>query len=108
MGGSHIIEQELHSGKTQINHTLLTFGVMAIVIPAAFFAALDRGSLSDLTRFVAHLNETAAEGETEEAQHPELGPLLTDARRGQFLKLSRGMAVLLLTWSVHSLRYVSF
>lgn len=101
LGGAHIIEQELHSGKTQINHTLLTLGVMALVVPTAFFAALDRGNLRDLTLLVTHLNVSEAATEAEEEQaigHPEIGPLLTDARRGQFLQLSRGIAFLLLVW----------
>ncbi|KZW01374.1 hypothetical protein EXIGLDRAFT_666383 [Exidia glandulosa HHB12029] len=128
MGGARIVEQELHSGKTQINHTLLTFGVMAVVVPAAFFAALDRGRLQDLTQFVTHLNATAtslaeravatlvrraeeagagAEETTEQMRgHPELGPLLTDQRRGQFLQLSRGMAVLLLACYVGARYYM--
>ncbi|EJD34456.1 hypothetical protein AURDEDRAFT_76175 [Auricularia subglabra TFB-10046 SS5] len=55
-GGANIIKQELHSGKTQINHTLLTLGVMAVAVPAAFFAALDRGSLQTLTEYTTHLN----------------------------------------------------
>ncbi|KZW01404.1 hypothetical protein EXIGLDRAFT_830117 [Exidia glandulosa HHB12029] len=98
-GGAQIIEQELHSGKTQLNHTLLTLGVMALVLPAAFFAALDRGSLSDLTKYVTRLGNATMEGEIEDEElkgHVEYAALLSDERRGQFLQLSRGLAVLLL------------
>lgn len=109
LGGAHIIEQELHSGKTQINHTLLTLGVMALVVPTAFFAALDRGNLRDLTLLVTHLNVSEAATEAEEEQaigHPEIGPLLTDARRGQFLQLSRGIAFLLLVCYIGARMYM--
>lgn len=97
-GGAQIVEQELHSGKTQLNHTLLTLGVMALALPAAFFAALDRGSLADLTTYVTRLNTTEHEEaeDHEIATHNEYAPLLSDERRGQFLQLSRGLAVLLL------------
>ncbi|EJD34769.1 hypothetical protein AURDEDRAFT_109247 [Auricularia subglabra TFB-10046 SS5] len=90
-GGAEIIEQELHTRKTQINHTLLTLGVMAVAVPTAFFAALDRGNLRDLTEFTTHL---------------DLGPLLTDSRRGDFLKLSRCIAVLLLLCYVGARTYM--
>ncbi|EJD34454.1 hypothetical protein AURDEDRAFT_176499 [Auricularia subglabra TFB-10046 SS5] len=98
MGGAKIVEQELHSGKTQINHTLLTLGVMAVAVPTAFFAALDRGNLRDLTEFTTHLNagEESEEHAAATIHSGKLGPLLTDSRRGDFLKLSRGIALMLL------------
>ena len=85
----------------------LTLGVMSLVLPAAFFAALDRGNLHDLTQYVTHLNTTEHERAEEEhdselGQHAEYSALLTDVRRGQFLQFSRGISVLLL------LRYMCF
>ncbi|KAF9224306.1 hypothetical protein BS17DRAFT_779615 [Gyrodon lividus] len=40
-GGARIWEQDLHPAHTQLNHTLLTVGVLALLLPAAFYAALD-------------------------------------------------------------------
>ncbi|KAJ7881103.1 hypothetical protein B0H14DRAFT_3763446 [Mycena olivaceomarginata] len=48
-GGVRILEQDLHRHQTQLNHTLLTIGVMTLLIPAAFFAALDNGVSSTAT-----------------------------------------------------------
>jgi Ca2+:H+ antiporter len=101
---------------------------MALVLPAAFFAALDRGTLSDLTHEIAQTvsaaaatvtghaaeaTETAAAAGTEaghlilaaEGHHlnpRELYGLLTDQRRGEFLKFSRAIAVILLLMYVLS------
>ncbi len=101
---------------------------MALVLPAAFFAALDRGTLADLTHQVTqNVNATASSGFTTVAEtatsvaaaffaevtgepghsaesksaaehiNPrELIPLLSDTRRGEFLKFSRAIALILL------------
>ncbi|KAK7681725.1 hypothetical protein QCA50_015072 [Cerrena zonata] len=79
-GGAQIWEQNLHPHPTQLNHSLLIIGVLAILLPTAFFAALDRGALgvsSTGTSIVA-------------------GPLLSDSVRDQLLRMSRGVAVILL------------
>jgi Ca2+:H+ antiporter len=34
-GGARILEQNLHAHNTQLNHSLLTIGVLAILIPTA-------------------------------------------------------------------------
>uniref|UniRef100_A0A0W0FKV0 Sodium/calcium exchanger membrane region domain-containing protein n=1 Tax=Moniliophthora roreri TaxID=221103 RepID=A0A0W0FKV0_MONRR len=60
--------QDLHPHITELNHTLLTMGVLSLLLPAAFFAALDRGS---------EAISTGASGDT-------------------FLKISRGFAIILL------------
>jgi Ca2+:H+ antiporter len=73
-GGARILEQNLHEHSTELNHSLLTIGVLAILIPTAFFAALDRGTVEP----------TASAG------------LITDAVRDDFLRMSRGLAVVLL------------
>jgi Ca2+:H+ antiporter len=74
-GGARVLEQDLHPHLTQLNHTLLTIGVMTLLLPAAFFAALDTTS-------------TAAEaGEA----------FINDTHRHEFLQMSRGLAVILLT-----------
>jgi Ca2+:H+ antiporter len=59
---------------------------MTLFLPAAFFAALDRG-----------VSAMASQGLSVEAQiTAESDGLITDGLRGQFLKISRGLAILLL------------
>ncbi|KAJ7686612.1 hypothetical protein B0H14DRAFT_3674119 [Mycena olivaceomarginata] len=43
-GGARVLDQDFHPHLTQLNHTLLTIGVMTLLLPAAFFAALNHGS----------------------------------------------------------------
>jgi Ca2+:H+ antiporter len=93
-GGSAIWEQQLHPLTTQLNQSLLIVGfvaaqfsrshltqmfyihrVMTLVLPCAYFAALDRGYASI----------------TEESQ-----VLLNDKVRGEFLQMSRATALFLL------------
>ncbi|KAH7099620.1 hypothetical protein BKA62DRAFT_709542 [Auriculariales sp. MPI-PUGE-AT-0066] len=174
-GGARVMEQDLHATTTQLNQVLLTLGVMAIVVPAAFFAALDRGTLSDMTTYAIRLNpdvplvsehaeaaaaasevvgehasdavshttsaiaqiatttaeHAAAAGEHaaralayfvqrsgggEEATHEdpqefikghfEFAPLLSDQRRGHFLRMSHGISVMLLLCYVASRIYL--
>jgi Ca2+:H+ antiporter len=69
-GGARILEQNLHAHPTQLNHSLLTIGVLSILVPTAFFSALDRGALS--------------------------AELVNDMRRGEFLSMSRAAAIILL------------
>ncbi|KAJ3488853.1 hypothetical protein NLI96_g2549 [Meripilus lineatus] len=80
VGGARVLEQELHSFHTQLNWSLLTIGVLTIFLPTAFFAALDRGikSISD-----------AGELQFDTS-------LVNDEVRGQLLRMSRGLAVMLL------------
>jgi Ca2+:H+ antiporter len=75
-GGARIWEQNLHPHPTQLNHSLLTIGVLAILLPTAFFAALDRG-----------VNEPVAN---------DAAGLIKDSLRGDFLKMSHGLAIILL------------
>ncbi|KAJ7087170.1 hypothetical protein B0H15DRAFT_781584 [Mycena belliarum] len=72
-GGARVPSQELHPHQSELNQTLLTTGVLAILLPAAFFAAL--GSFN----FPGN-NDIA----------------LSDDVRGDILKISRGLAVILL------------
>ncbi|KAJ3505926.1 hypothetical protein NLJ89_g7158 [Agrocybe chaxingu] len=75
-GGARIIQQDLHPHLTQLNHSLLTLGVLSLLIPAAYFAALN-------TSFSPNANVPAV-------------IIVTDEMRANFLKMSRGLAVLLL------------
>ncbi|KAJ6539030.1 hypothetical protein B0H19DRAFT_1176789 [Mycena capillaripes] len=79
-GGARVLEQDLHPHLTQLNHTLLTIGVMTLLLPAAFFAALDRGGV---------ISATTVEGTVE--------AFISDKNRGVFLQMSRGLALILLT-----------
>lgn len=106
-GGARIWQQNLHPHLTQLNQTLLTIGyvalwcsllvvfilsyarVMALLLPAAFFAALDRGAEAGLQ---AGANGAAA--------------LISDTTRDKFLRMSRGLAVMLLLVLVSYLCYV--
>ncbi|KAF5369774.1 hypothetical protein D9758_001318 [Tetrapyrgos nigripes] len=75
-GGARVMHQELHPHLTELNHTLLTMGVLAVLLPAAFFAALDRG----------------------EAALPNSGSYIGNDPniRTNILQLSRGIAIILL------------
>ncbi|KAJ7638518.1 hypothetical protein FB45DRAFT_903110 [Roridomyces roridus] len=75
-GGARISEQDLHPHLTQLNQTLLTIGVLTLLLPAAFFAALNRPT---------QVGEAVADA------------LTNDTARANFLKMSRGLAVILLT-----------
>ncbi|KAF8873867.1 hypothetical protein CPB84DRAFT_1690528 [Gymnopilus junonius] len=73
-GGARIIQQDLHPHKTQLNHSLLTIGVLTLLIPASFFAALD----------------------TPLAVQSGVQKVISDDTRHTFLQMSHGLAVLLL------------
>ncbi|KAJ7850167.1 hypothetical protein B0H14DRAFT_3137715 [Mycena olivaceomarginata] len=74
VGGARVLEQDLHPHLTQLNHTLLTIGIMTLLLPAACFAALNHGS-------------SAA---------PEAESFINDMNHHVFLQMSRGLAVILL------------
>lgn len=75
-GGARIWEQNLHPHLTQLNQTLLTIGVLTLLLPAAFFAALDQGVV-------------AVAGATTES-------VVNDTVRDTFLRMSRGLSIMLL------------
>ncbi|KAH9895936.1 hypothetical protein C8Q73DRAFT_643814 [Cubamyces lactineus] len=89
VGGYNIRQQTLHPHHSELNHSLLMIGVLATLLPTAFFAALDRGVS------VA----TAGAAETVSA-------VVNDTTRGQILKMSRGMAVMLLVVYIASRIYL--
>ncbi|KAH9849126.1 hypothetical protein C2E23DRAFT_888514 [Lenzites betulinus] len=76
VGGHNIRHQTLHPHHTDLNHSLLMIGVLATMLPTAFFAALDRG--------VGAAGDSIASG------------LVSDASRGQILQMSRGIAIMLI------------
>ncbi|KEP48334.1 calcium/proton exchanger [Rhizoctonia solani 123E] len=106
-GGAQIWEQHLRPHPTQLNHSLLTFGVMILLLPVALFTALPaslpgNGSGGSTTATAARLIARAGGGEAEglaikEAMiHAAEAMAVTDSTRGTFLKFSRGLSILLL------------
>ncbi|KAF5387895.1 hypothetical protein D9615_000101 [Tricholomella constricta] len=77
-GGAMIMHQDLHPHIVQLNHTLLTIGVLSLLLPAAFFSALDRGAGIQLSPEVS------------------VGNIVNDNTRHIFLVMSRGSAIILL------------
>ncbi|EMD35865.1 hypothetical protein CERSUDRAFT_96090 [Gelatoporia subvermispora B] len=75
-GGMQKWEQGLTEHTTQLNHSLLLLGIMAILLPTALFAALDRGVAI--------------------ADHGQFEDPVSDHTRGEILKMSRGLSVLIL------------
>ncbi|KAL1942230.1 hypothetical protein VTO73DRAFT_6294 [Trametes versicolor] len=89
VGGHNIRHQTLHPHHTDLNHSLLMIGVLATMLPTAFFAALDRGANA----------VTAAGSETGSS-------FVNDVTRGEILKMSRGIAIMLLVVYVASRMYL--
>jgi Ca2+:H+ antiporter len=82
-GGAQVWHQHLHPHLSQLNHSLLTVGVLSLLLPAAFYASLARGSVAEIEASV-----------------------LNDVNRGNFLHISRGLAIMLLIVYVLSRIYV--
>ncbi|KAL0580930.1 hypothetical protein V5O48_001124 [Marasmius crinis-equi] len=85
-GGARVIHQDLSSPHlNELNHTLLVMGVLTLLLPAAFFAAIDRGteSISSDPSFVVN-----------------------DSNRRMFLTISHGLAVILLLVYIASRIYL--
>lgn len=81
-GGTRIKHQELHLSQTQLNQSMMTMGVMCMVIPAAYFAGVTKiGATSVAT-------------------------IVTDDFRDQMLKISRGMAIIMLLVYIGSRIYL--
>jgi Ca2+:H+ antiporter len=73
--GARIWSQDLHPHNTELNQSLLVMGSLTLLVPAAYFAALDRGVGAGIG---------AAES------------IVNDTTRGHFLRISRGVAFILL------------
>ncbi|KAF5393659.1 hypothetical protein D9757_000294 [Collybiopsis confluens] len=85
VGGARVMHQDLHPHLTQLNHSLLVMGVLTLLLPAAFFAAIDRGTsaLPDSPSYIVN-----------------------DATRETFLTVSRGLAIMLLIIYIASRVYL--
>ncbi|KAI0314564.1 hypothetical protein OF83DRAFT_437581 [Amylostereum chailletii] len=99
-GGFHTLHQHLDPHLSQLNHTLAILGALALVIPVGFFAALDDGVTE--TTGEEHPTRRAEEEEEEGSEFP---PLVSDASRGKFLAISRGISVILLVIYIASRFY---
>ncbi|GLB33483.1 putative Ca(2) cation antiporter (CaCA) (TC 2.A.19) family protein [Lyophyllum shimeji] len=84
-GGARVLTQELHPHIVSLNNTLLTIGALTLLLPAAFFSALDRTVAPETIGVFA---------------------AVSDSVRGDFLKLSRALAVFMLVIYVGSRFYL--
>ncbi|RPD56823.1 hypothetical protein L226DRAFT_574172 [Lentinus tigrinus ALCF2SS1-7] len=86
--GALLHEQRLDPNHNSLNHSLSMMGVLGILVPTIFFAALDRGDVTNPT--------------TTSVLPPAFVPLVSDAVRGYMLQISRGIAIILPTVYVTS------
>lgn len=84
-GGVNILTQDLNPHVVQMNNTLLTIGALTLLLPAMFFSALDRMVPAGII---------------------DIPPPVSDSTRGDFLKISRALAVFLLLIYVCSRFYL--
>lgn len=84
-GGARVLSQELHPHFVHLNHSLLTMGALTLLLPLGYFLSLDRLVSSTTQRAEADL---------------------TDAVRGDLLKLSRALAIFLLVVYICSRFYL--
>ncbi|KAF8337401.1 uncharacterized protein EI90DRAFT_3255305 [Cantharellus anzutake] len=78
-GGAKVLHQHLDPHVTELNSSLLTIGVLTLLIPAAFFSSIIGN----------HATPTSSESP------------VSDASRDNFLRLSRGLAVILLVIRIY-------
>jgi Ca2+:H+ antiporter len=116
-GGARIIQQDLHPHLTQLNHTLLTIGVLSLLLPAAFFAAINTtfdpaataaaaAATATATATAAAEGAAAAASNVTSAASEIAASVVTDDMRHIFLQMSRGLAILLLVVYVCSRIYL--
>jgi len=82
VGGFRVAHQELHPRTADLNQTLLTTGVVSLLLPAAFFAALERDEPVNVSTGIKDS--------------------INDNTRGDILKISRGLSFILLAVYVSS------
>ncbi|KAK7470977.1 hypothetical protein VKT23_002391 [Stygiomarasmius scandens] len=90
IGGSRVAAQELHPLLTELNHSLLTMGVLTLLLPVSFFAALDRGIVT------VDQNVNDEEGTD----------FMSDSLRGHIMQVSRGISVILILVYLFSRYYL--
>ncbi|KAB5589802.1 Calcium/proton exchanger [Ceratobasidium theobromae] len=114
-GGARVWEQHLKPHPTQLNHSLLTLGVITLLLPAALFAALPASlptnSANSTTEVATHLIARAASEEHDVALREAMlravrTVAVTDSSRHTFLQLSRGLSILLLIAYIGSRIYL--
>ncbi|KAI0367920.1 hypothetical protein BV20DRAFT_1054488 [Pilatotrama ljubarskyi] len=90
VGGSQTVQQQIDPNQAAVNPALLMAGVLSIVLPTSFFAALDRGNAIE---------------PLPASEHAPFDPLVSDAVRDRMLRMSRGIACMLLLVYVASRVY---
>ncbi|KAM5541654.1 hypothetical protein V8D89_004844 [Ganoderma adspersum] len=89
--GTQVYEQKL-SPQFNLNHSLLMTGLLGILVPTIFFAALDRGSV-------------AAGSGGQSGLPANFVPLVSDSVRWDILRISRGISIMLILIYVTSCLY---
>ncbi|PIL32595.1 transporter [Ganoderma sinense ZZ0214-1] len=89
--GTQVYEQKL-SPQFNLNHSLLMTGLLGILVPTIFFAALDRGSV-------------AAGSGDQSGLTANFVPLVSDSVRWDILRMSRGISIMLILIYVTSCLY---
>ncbi|PPR02488.1 hypothetical protein CVT24_002037 [Panaeolus cyanescens] len=112
-GGARVIQQDLHPHITQLNHSLLTLGVLSLLLPVAIFAALNTtfsaesahaaavaaaSASATATTATTHATEAAAAATDSAASGiaNEILSAVNDTTRSTLLQISHGLAILLL------------
>ncbi|KAI0739626.1 hypothetical protein C8Q80DRAFT_1274684 [Daedaleopsis nitida] len=85
--GTGELHKKLEWHHASLNLSLLMIGVLAILVPTAFFAALDRGSASP---------GNGAQSSSVSGLPAPFVPLVSDYVRKDILRMSRGIAIVLL------------
>ncbi|QRW09870.1 Sodium/calcium exchanger protein [Ceratobasidium sp. AG-Ba] len=122
VGGARVREQRLEPRPTQLNRLLLMFGILSLLLPLSFFAALPRtlpnisagappapALFKRLASQAAEINNHTTNQDTgyQEALMRAVKTLaIQDTTRNTVLKLSRGLAVLLLIAYIGSRIYL--
>jgi len=107
LGGVNVLHQHLDPHVTELNKSLLTIGVLSLLIPAAFFAGIFDNVPSGRV-LQAEINAPADLGVIATLNEETVGAVsaISDASRDQLLRLSRGMAIILLIIYIASRMYL--
>ncbi|KAJ2915034.1 hypothetical protein MD484_g5402, partial [Candolleomyces efflorescens] len=100
-GGARVLHQDLHPHLTDLNHSLLALGVLSLMLPAAFFAAL-RGDGEQALNYLPTAPEVLREKERQlQAQNPSANQYVVLA----MLVVVIGIMAATAEWLVKSLSF---